>query len=526
MNRLRASSKVVLTLLLLAVAGPTCAGRKTPEAVATASSPAFTWKRSTPEKQGVDSELLLKALRRIRDENLDIRSLVLVRNDHVILELYVHPYDRDTVHNVKSVSKSIISALVGIALREKILESLDQTVREFYPQYITDGMDERKKQITLRHLITMTAGLDLDENGPKMAKVFASDDWIRTAFEAPMSDDPGARFVYSTPLTHTMSGILTDTSGMSLLELADEHLFGPLGIDRLQWEQGPKGYYFGGAELFLRPIDMAKFGLLYLNDGKWQGEQIVPEAWVVESTRNQIPDGERNRYGYWWWLGEEGGEVTAIKAMGWGGQGVTVLPGLDMVAAGTAGDPRAPDRIFRDVDPSSFGNEPLPPNPEAGAELERLVRELENPKPEPVPPLPEIAKKISGRTYVLDANARDFKSFTFRFGADASTFEVESKRSTETIRAEVGLDGLYRMTDTGPAGPMPENNRLAARGRWTSDNELSLESHQIGDPIHAIWTVRFEGDRVEATAWIQPLGQSFTVTGHAASPEHAVTEEP
>jgi CubicO group peptidase (beta-lactamase class C family) len=124
----------------------------------------------------------------------------------------------------------------------------------------------------------MTAGLDLDENGPKMAKVFASDDWIRAAFEAPMSDDPGARFVYSTPLTHTMSGILTDTSGMSLLELADEHLFGPLGIDKLQWEQGPKGYYFGGAELFLRPIDMAKFGLLYLNDGKWQGEQIVPEA--------------------------------------------------------------------------------------------------------------------------------------------------------------------------------------------------------------------------------------------------------
>jgi len=127
---------------------------------------------------------------------------------------------------------------------------------------------------------------------------------------------------------------------------------------------------------------------------------------------------------------------------------------------------------------------------------------------------------------VLDANARDFKSFTLRFGADASTFEIESERSTETLRAEVGLDGLYRMTDTGPAGPMPANNRLAARGRWTSDNELNLESHQIGDPIHATWTVRFEGDRVEATAWIQPLGQSFAITGRAASLETAVTEEP
>lgn len=192
MNRLRASSKFVLALLLLAVAGPMCTGPDPAEAV-----------------------------RRIRDESLDIRSLVLVRNDHIILELYVHPYDRDTVHNVKSVSKSVISALVGIALREGILENLDQTVVEFFPQYITDGMDERKKQITLRHLLTMTAGLDLDENGPKMARVFASDDWIRTAFEAPMATDPGTRFVYSTPLTHTMSGILTESSGMSLLELAD-----------------------------------------------------------------------------------------------------------------------------------------------------------------------------------------------------------------------------------------------------------------------------------------------------------------
>jgi hypothetical protein len=127
---------------------------------------------------------------------------------------------------------------------------------------------------------------------------------------------------------------------------------------------------------------------------------------------------------------------------------------------------------------------------------------------------------------VLDANARDFKSFTFRFGADASTFEVESERSTETIRAEVGLDGLYRMTDTGPAGPMPASNRLAARGRFTSDNELSLESHQIGDPIHATWTLRFDGDRVEATAWIHPLGRSVAITGRAASPEPAATEEP
>jgi CubicO group peptidase (beta-lactamase class C family) len=470
--------------------------------------------------------MLLRAVRRIRDENLDVRSVVLVRNDHVILELYVYPYDRDTVHNVKSVSKSIISALVGIALREGILESLDQTVGEFFPQYFTDGTDERKKRITLRHLVTMTAGLDLDENGPKMAKVFASDDWIRTTFEAPMADDPGARFLYSTPLTHTMSGILTEAGGMSLLELADEHLFGPLGIEKVQWKQGPRGYYFGGAELFLRPLDMAKFGQLFLHGGTWQAERIVPAAWVAESTRNQIPDGERGRYGYWWWIVEQEGEVTAIKAMGWGGQGITVLPEFDMVAVGTAGDPRASDQMFRGMDPSSFNNEPLPPNPEAVAELEQLVRELEHPKPQPVPSLPAIAREISGRTWMLDANPQDLRSFVFRFGADPSAFEVVVERSTETVEAEVGLDGLYRMTDTGSAGPMPENNRLATRGHWTEDDELILESHRVGDPLRATWTLRFDEDRVEARARLRPLGQSVVITGRAASPEPTGTAEP
>jgi CubicO group peptidase (beta-lactamase class C family) len=350
-----------------------------------------------------------------------------------------------------------------------------------------------------------------------MAEVFASDDWIRATFEAPMVADPGERFLYSTPLTHTMSGVLTEASGRSLLELADESLFRPLGITELQWTRGPKGYYFGGAELFLRPIDMAKFGLLYLHDGKWRGEQVVPEAWVAESIVNRLSDGERERYGYWWWIVQEGGEVVAYKAMGWGGQGITVLPGLDMVAAGTAGDPGAPDRMFRDLVPPSPDNEPLPANPDAVAELERLARELEHPEPSPVPPLPEIAKTISGRRFVLDDNPRGFRSFTFDFEGGGSSFRVVVERGAEAIEAEVGLDGLYRMTATPGARPMPEGNHLAARGRWSAADQLTLESHQIGDPIHSTWTVRFEGDRLRATAWIQPLGQSFTLTGRAVS---------
>jgi CubicO group peptidase (beta-lactamase class C family) len=151
----------------------------------------FDWEQSTPEAQGIDTRGLIRAVSRVRDEAVNLHSLILVRNGHVIFEAYVPPYDKDALHNVKSVTKSIMSALVGIALEEGILDSLDQTVSEYFPEYITDAMDPRKRSITLRHLLTMTSGLDLDENGPIMNGIFDSDDWIEATFARPMSEDPG-----------------------------------------------------------------------------------------------------------------------------------------------------------------------------------------------------------------------------------------------------------------------------------------------------------------------------------------------
>jgi CubicO group peptidase (beta-lactamase class C family) len=501
---------VAVAILMLGVPGAAISAE--PDTPPTATS--FEWERSTPERQGIDSEILLRSIRRIRDEDLDIRSLILIRNDHVILELYVHPYTRDTVHNVKSVSKSILSAVVGIALREGILKSTDQPVREFFPDYFPEDAEDDKNRITLRHLLTMTSGLDLDENGPKMQAVFASADWIRATFEADMVAAPGERFVYSTPLTHTMVGVLTEASGKSVLELADEHLFGPLEFGALQWTRGPQGYYFGGSELFLRTRDMAKFGLLYLHDGQWQGRQIVPAEWVSESTRSRLPAGSANCYGYWWWIDPDDG---GFKARGWGGQGITVRHDLRFVAAGTAGDPTASDRMFRDFDLATIRDEPLPPNPEAVATLEALVRELENPKPSAVPALPEIASEISGKTYLLEENPRDFREFTFRFDAESSIATVAVKRGEETLESEIGMDGLFRLKEMGSEGPMPDHNRIALRGRWTPADELVIDSHRVGDPIHATWTMRFKGPRLDAEVEIHPIGQRFTLSGRTSS---------
>jgi CubicO group peptidase (beta-lactamase class C family) len=466
----------------------------------------FAWEQSTPEAQGIDSRGLIQAVSRVRDEAVNLHSLIMIRNGYVIFEAYVPPYDKDTLHNVKSVTKSVMSALVGIAFEEGILDSLDQTVSEYFPEYITDDLDPRKRSITLRHLLTMTSGLDLDENGPILNGIFGSNDWIETTLARPMSEDPGRRFLYSTALSHTMSGILSRASEQSLLELCNHYLFGPLGINGIQWKQDPKGYYYGGAELFMTPRDMMKFGLLFLNQGRWGGEQVVPDEWVRESTRDHMVGIEADDgYGYWWWqtpISDNG-----YMAAGWGGQRIIVLPSWNMVVVATFADPGGLDKLFDGFVTSSIRDNPLPPNPEALQDLKALVQDLEHPTPEPVSDLPPLAKEISRRTYLLEGvdQPSPFKDIAFDFTRpDRSTMTIGTEEGT--YRLAVGLDGLYRMTPTDRFGRMPRDNRIAVRGSWTGDQSFAMDYMDIGDPNHAHLNVSFSEDRISISADIEPSG--------------------
>lgn len=234
--------------LLLALALTACATDHAPQPVTDKDSAAtfgkeshFEWKTSTPEAQGVDSRDLTRALERVARQDIDLHGLIVYRNGHVILEVYPPPYDAQTVHNVKSVSKSLLSALVGIAIDKDIVAGIDQRVSEFFPEYFKTDKHSGKQDILLRHLLTMTSGLDLDENGPRMKAVFSSDDWIGATLQRPMVAVPGQRFEYSTALTHLMSGLLSRASGSSLLALCQRYLCGPLGFEKVQWHtSGPR----------------------------------------------------------------------------------------------------------------------------------------------------------------------------------------------------------------------------------------------------------------------------------------------
>ncbi len=477
-----------------------------------AQVPDNPWDVCTPEEVGISSGALADMLESIGREDLEIHSMIIVKDGRLVLEAYVHPYDRNTLHNVKSVSKSVISALVGIALREGVIGGLDETVCEHLPEYFIDDMDPRKKEINLRHLLTMTSGLDLDENGPISGQIFRTLDWLKATYGRPMLCDPGTRFLYSTPLTHTMSAIITESSGTSLHEFANEYLFGPMGFGEVQWTRGPRGYNFGGAELFMLPLDMAGFGCMFLDGGAWEGRQVVPADWVRESTTNKLEGIEdTRRYGYWWWLDDDGW----FHAHGWGGQSISVNEDLDIVVVVTAADFRASTGLFLEhVAPWLESPGPLEPDPEGVARLGRIIDDLADPRPQPVASMPTTAGEISGVKYIMDWNAAGIESVVLDFKGDG-TCVLRLAATTGDYDLLTGLDGVYRLTGTGAWGGMPAGNMMANRGCWVDDRTFRLESHDVGNPVYYEDDFAFGDGDVELTIKVLPLGDSMVLEGKA-----------
>ncbi|MBE9469182.1 MAG: serine hydrolase [Bacteroidetes bacterium] len=265
------------------------------------------WEPSVHERQGVDSEHLLKMLKHIKKNNLDIHNIMIVRNDKLVFDFHSFPYTKEIMHNVKSVSKSIISGVVGIDLDKGLIDSLNT------PEYT---FNDNKKTIILTHLLTLTSGLALDENGPISLDIFDSNDWIKATIAQPMANKSGETFNYCTRLSHIMSGILTKKNGMNLLELSQDYLFNPLEINNVKWDKESKGYNFGGSDLWMDINSITKIGYLYLNDGKWRNQQIIPKDLIHESTEEKIIENGDVYSGYWW---RDVNKVWKV-AMGWGSQ--------------------------------------------------------------------------------------------------------------------------------------------------------------------------------------------------------------
>ncbi|HXL74043.1 MAG TPA: serine hydrolase [bacterium] len=308
-------------------------------------------------KSDMDVPLVEKGVGEILNGHFPhFQGLVVVHNDRLLVDEYFQGFGPENLHELRSDSKSVLSLLFGIA-QDRGLVGLDQKLYDFYPEYRDKaGWAENKNYITLRYLLTMSSGFDCADLVPPfyscLHEMIGSRDWLESVLSQPLSHQPGAYFAYCSSCLIPLGDILRKTSNLSVPAFAQKYLFDPLQITHGYWLKGPHGVVEAEGADQLRPRDMAKLGYLCLKKGKWNGQQIVSEEWVSESTAVQTPKTKKNArwgYGYLWWIREisfHHRKIKLIYADGRGGQYIFIVPDLNLVCVTTAGNYLDKDRAL------------------------------------------------------------------------------------------------------------------------------------------------------------------------------------
>ena len=364
---------VALTVALAACSSPS-SERPTPSSQQRPAVPSQRdywptngWRTAPPKAHGMDPDVLAAIQGTVAGLHPEVRSVLVVRHGYLVYEHYWQGVTASDGDNSYSVTKSVISALLGIALGEGELKSLDQTAADLLAAHLPKDADPRLAQVTLEQLLTMTSGLAGDDpslgGDPRLSeRQEASRDWVSHILGRRLATNPGTSFAYSNATSHLLSAVVADATGQSALAFARARLFGPLGIASAKapepvvvahpsqaavktyeqapvaWPTDPQRYHMGYSGLKLPSRDLAKLGYLYLNGGRWDTTQVIPAGYVAASTRPHStppPDGPGESYGYQWWVTSQAGHPS-FRAVGYGGQLIEVVPDLDLVVVITS----------------------------------------------------------------------------------------------------------------------------------------------------------------------------------------------
>ena len=489
--------------------------------------PTDGWRASTPEEQGMDSDQLAKLLPPgpIRGAET-IHSLLVIRHGYVVLDASAYPFRADQRHWGFSITKSVIASLVGIAIDHGSIQSVDQSIWDYFSEDATANMDERKAAITLEHLLTHSSGLSLSTSADLAMYELTADDesWTQYALDWPVITEPGSSFNYLDAHAHLASAIVQEATGMSSLEFAQQTLFEPLGITDAVWRSAPQGVYFGGDGLALSPYSMAKLGYLYLRQGEWNGQQIVSPDWVKAAASHQMDQHVWwGGYGYFWWTGTfrwRDQEVPAYMASGYAGQEIWVIPAADLIVVVT-GDSGFVGRTLVEAYllPAVVSDAALPANPEALAALEAGIAALADPVAADVPPLTDDMMAFSEQVYTLRDNTLGWQAISLDIRDDEVILSLDVEGAQ--VELPIGLDGIFRMSTpdvfsesiwlpTGPVWrPIPATP-LAAIETWQRDNRLAVNVWDLSGG--QAWSIQLIfGEPLTITIRPKLLGSSVTI---------------
>jgi CubicO group peptidase (beta-lactamase class C family) len=480
--------------------------------------PTKEWQTSTPEEQGMDSAALAQLVNFVGIYKQD--SLLIVRHGKIVVDAYYAPYAPNIRHDLRSVTKSFIGTLTGVEVQDGLLDSADHPVADLFADKQISNLDDAKKAMTVQNLLDMTSGIAWSEDAytpdETIIRMYKAPDITEFVLSQPMSDPPGARFYYNGGNPYVLSALITKKAGRDALDFARDELFKPLGISSVRWrDPDAQGVTDGESGLYLAPHDMAKLGYLYLRQGAWDGQQIIPSSWVDRARQGPVKATNGFHYGNLWWSlpGKD-----AFMALGRHSQVILVLPKLDVVAVITGalkdGYVPKPD-VIDGIAEAIKSDTSLPPNSAAQALLAASIQKAATEQASPVGATPELAKTISGKTYRLQDNDLHAETFSLNLVDPNPSWEytIATQRLDRPIArfaGPIGLDGLFRKSAPTPYGVD------AVKGSWLDDHTFVVDRRILGHGETQKWTLAFTGKTVDVT---------FESTDGAKVKLHGETEE-
>jgi CubicO group peptidase (beta-lactamase class C family) len=456
--------------------------------------PTESWPTSTPEAQGIDSEQLVRLLKHAEQNINSLHSLLIARNGHIVTEAYFYPFERDIKHVSFCASKTVLSTVVGAAIAKGLIESVDQSVLDLFADRTAANRDAYKEALTVEHLITSRAGIDWSQN-IYYGEFAESDDQIQFVLDQPVTQEPGSPYASGGGGLYMASAILQELAPEGASAFAQTNFFDPLGISDALWETEASGL-FKPFELYLKAHDLAKVGYLYLNDGVWDGQQILPAGWVTASVTEYSRTNCDMGMGYFWWLPRD---MNVYSTRGWARLFVAPEQGMVIVLTTGALSRSVIDALAEGFMGAAISSEPLPENPEMAAQLDSWVNAVgQPPEPEPVPPLPELAQLVSGKTYALEDNPHDWQSFALSFQDQEAQVAFASSDGVETLA--IGLDGVYCIGQASSLESLPTaatGESFALVGSWEMDKSFHLNL-QLLSGAHQEIDFTFEEDGTAA----------------------------
>ena len=496
---------------------------------------------TTPEESGITSASIINFIEKAEKLGLGMHSFMLLRHGKVAAQCWWKPYGPEHPQHVYSFGKSVTATAVGFAINEGLL-SLDDRVVSFFPRRVGENADARIYSMTVRHLLNMTSGAVLVNEATMQLHV----DWVQWFLNTPLMSFPGDKFVYNSLNTYMLSAILRKVTGVGLVDYLMPRFFEPLGIERPEWEKCPLGIECGGWGLSLKTEDMAKLCQLYLDDGMWHGQRILPEGWAAQVRRVHTDTStddkfshQQNRagYGFQFWLNSDG---ESYRADGMMGQYGLIIPKKDVVIVTTAGMPEQMrildllwDNVVQCIDSIPEGTKP-------GADYDELCGICENlalSHPEAVMRSRSAERMYSGRKFVFPMNSSSMIPVAVRYlydlpmlGIDDICFDFGDDVSTMTWH-EDGVDHTVSFNFDGEytADSITIGSRtvpVMVYAAWTEEDTLQIDIRLIRTPHMLSAKFRFDGDSLIYTFDEDPsLNDSLKMVMGLTSVTRPVSEQ-